>query len=125
MNETSRNCSLIRPRDLAVLLLASGQLAPRERARDQQADIAGNELKRRVLGRLIELDPEPAELAPTLEQIVEEIGEPVGPTRALAASVLEELEIASRTPNLVAWLLDEAATQSARSSDRRRRRVRS
>jgi len=36
-----------RPRDLALLMLASGELAPRQRARDQQADRAGGDLKRR------------------------------------------------------------------------------
>jgi hypothetical protein len=103
----------LRPRDLAVMLLASGDLLPRQRARDQQADLAGAELKRRVLSHVIELDPEPSELAAVLDKIVREIGEPAGPTRAIAAGVLEEFDSARTTPELLAWLLDQAAQQPA------------
>lgn len=99
----------LRPRDLATLLLASGDLLPRQRARDQQADIAGADLKRRVLARVIELDPEPADLAAVLDSIVQEMGEPTGPTRAVASGLLEEFEAARDTPELVVWLLDQAA----------------
>src|SRR5216684_1424558 len=38
---TSGSEQPIRPRDLAVLLLASGDLRPRQLARDQQADVTG------------------------------------------------------------------------------------
>jgi hypothetical protein len=99
----------LRPRDLAMLILASGDLQPRQRARDQQADIAGAELKRRVLTRLLQLDPEPAELAATLDRIVHEIGQPTGPTRAVATIILDEFESAQHSPELVAWLLEQAA----------------
>ena len=47
----------IRPRDLALLLLASGDLLPRRRARDQQADRAGLDLKRRLLEGVAAFDP--------------------------------------------------------------------
>ena len=106
----------LRPRDLATLLLASGDLLPRQRARDQQADLAGNELKRRALTRIIELDPEPGELASALDGIVREIGEPgaPGPARAIAREFAEEFETATRTPQLVEWLLDRAAAESAK-----------
>ena len=73
---------LLRPRDLALLLLASGDLLPRKRARDQQADRTGLELKRRMLDRLAALDPEPHELEAALLQIVNEMGPPTGPTTA-------------------------------------------
>ncbi len=108
----------VRPRDLATLLLASGELLPRQRARDQQADIAGNELKCRLLARLCEIDPEPAELVTALETIVREIGEPPGPSQAIARAFVEELETAARTPHLVAWLLDRAAAESAKKNRR-------
>ena len=51
----------MRPKDLALFLLASGDLMPRKRARDQQADVAGLEIKRHVLDMLATIDPEPAE----------------------------------------------------------------
>jgi hypothetical protein len=101
---------LLRPKDLALILQASGELLPRQRARDQQADIAGNELKRRTLARVIELDPEPAQLASALDGIVRENGEPSapGPARAIAREFAEEFESAARTPQLVEWLLERA-----------------
>jgi hypothetical protein len=98
----------LRPRDFALLLLASGDTRPRQRARDQQADRAGAELKRRVLERLAALDPEPAGLEAALLHIIEEIGSPEGPTRALALGLREEWQAACAAPEWVAHLLDEA-----------------
>ena len=103
---------LLRPRNWAALVLASGELLPRQRARDQQADLAGNELNRRVLVRIMELDPDPADLAVVLDRIIRELGGPAGPTRAIARSVIEEFSVTCRTPELVAWLLAQAAAQS-------------
>src|SRR5260370_28791604 len=77
----------LRPRDLALLLLASGDLRPRKRARDQQADRVGLELKRRILERLAAIDPEPADLEAALLGVVEEIGSPTGPARAVATVI--------------------------------------
>ena len=100
------------PRDLATMLLASGDLLPRQRARDQQADIAGGTIKRRVLERLAEIDPEPEDLGATLERIVQEIGQPAGPTRAIASGIHEEFEAARQKPELLAWLIEQAAARS-------------
>jgi hypothetical protein len=113
----------LRPRDLAVLLLASGDLRPRKRARDQQADTAGLDLKRRVLEGVAARDPEPDELEAVLVQIVDEIGPPTGPTRAVAASVREEWQTACAAPEWVAYLLDEALRENAEGEGRRGRRV--
>lgn len=101
----------LRPRDLALLLLASGDLVPRQRARDQEADRAGLQLKRRVLDRLAALDPEPADLASTLTRIVLELGEPSGPARAIALSVLDDWQAACASPAWVGQLLAEATAE--------------
>jgi hypothetical protein len=111
----------MRPRDLALLLLASGDLLPRQRARDQQADRAGLDLKRRVLDRLAALDPEPAELEAALFRIVEEIGPPTGPARAVAAVVRDEWLAAESSPEWVAQLLAEATSAGEREKERGRR----
>jgi hypothetical protein len=111
----------LRPRDLALLMLASGDLLPRQRARDQQADLAGSELKRRVLDRLAALDPEPTAIEAALFQIVEAIGPPQGPTRAVAAGVRDEWRAACAAPEWVAQLLADAANQTAHESEGRRR----
>jgi hypothetical protein len=112
---------LLRPRDLALLLLASGDLLPRQRARDQQADRVGLDLARLVLDRLAALDPEPAQLEEALTCIVEEIGPPLGPTRAIAATVRDDWQAACAAPEWVAQLLGQAVQQSAREGEDRHR----
>ncbi len=104
---------LFRPRDLALMLLASGDLLPRQRARDQQADIAGNSITRRVLERLTVLDPEPQQLAACLDAIVQELGDPSGPTRAVARNIAEEFETIGHSPELLGWLIERAANRPA------------
>ena len=111
----------VRPRDLALLSLASGDLLPRQRARDQQADRAGLELKRQLLDRVASIDPEPAELERTLLDIVDQIGPPTGPTRALAITILEEWRMACATPEWVAHLLDQAVRESDKTDNRERK----
>ena len=98
----------LRPREFAVLLLASGDALPRQRARDQQADRAGLTLKRRVLSELVARDPDPDEVEAVLMEVVEEIGPPTGPTRSLAALVLEEWRTALIVPGWVEHLVGEA-----------------
>jgi len=119
--EPSSPAEPLRPRDLALLLLASGDLLPRQRARDQQADVAGLALKRRLLDRLAALDPEPADMEATLARIIDEIGPPTGPTRALAALVHEEWQMACATPAWVAHLLQEAVRVSGEAKEDKQR----
>ena len=104
-----------RPGDLANLLLAGPGLRSRQRARDQQADKAGIELKRQVLVRLAALDPEPEEFEATLEQIISEMGPPYGPTRGICLSIRGDWEAACSSPQFVAWLLQEAVRDNGDS----------
>jgi hypothetical protein len=103
---------LLRPRDLGLLLLASRDLRPRQRARDQRADLQGLDLKRRVLEHLAAEDPEPADLEATLLRIIEELGAPYGPTRAIATLIHEEWQAACATPEWVRQLLAEAVSDN-------------
>jgi len=98
----------LRPRDLALMLLASRDLRPRQRARDQQADRAGLALKRQVLEGVAAADPDPADLETTLAHIAESLSGPPGPARALALLFLEEYRMACAAPEWVAQLLGEA-----------------
>jgi hypothetical protein len=117
--------SELRPGDLALFLLASGELLPRSRARDQQADLAGLELKRRVLDLIVAYDPEPEALDTALAQIVEELGPPHGPTRAICMSIREEWEMAAGEPKFLEWLLDQALREGQRPAGQERRRKKS
>src|SRR5438132_676695 len=98
----------LRPRDLALLLLASRDLRPRQRARDQQADLIGLSLKRQLLERLAAIDPEPHELDAVLAQIAGEQSTATGPARAIAVQVREEWDMACASPAWVGQLLAEA-----------------
>jgi hypothetical protein len=106
------------PRDFALLVLASGDLLPRERARDQQADRAGLDLQRRLLERVVECDPKPEVFQAVLLKIANELGPPAGPPRAVAAMVWEQWQAAAASPGLVEHLLREAV---GRGKPRRQR----
>ena len=110
-----------RPKDIALLWLASGDLLPRQRARDQQADITGSTLKSRILNELVQLDPEPEQMEGALAQIIALLGPPTGPTRAIALSVLEEWQAACVSPELVEWLLAQAIQEGLEPMEGRRR----
>lgn len=114
---------LLRPRDFAVLLLSSGEASPRQRARDQQADRVGLELKRRVLNALVALDPEAEDLEAALLAIVEELGPPSGPVRVIALALLEEWQAACATPEWMAHLLGEAVRGPETEGRRRGRQL--
>jgi hypothetical protein len=112
----------MRPSDLALFLLASSETMPRQRARDQQADIAGLELKRRVLDLLVAIDPEPEELEAALAQAIETLGPPNGPTRAICRTFLEDWEAAALTPEFSEWLLGQAIREGEQPPGREGRR---
>ena len=103
----------LRPKDLADLMLAGGELLPRQRARDQQADLAGIALKRAILTRLSALDPEPEELDAALARIVETMDGPSGPVRGICLNIRYDWESACQSPEFVAWLLNQAVEQSS------------
>jgi hypothetical protein len=113
----------LRPRDFAVLLLSSGDVAPRKRARDQQADRAGLDLKRHVLNAVVARDPEAEDLELALLAIVEEMGPPTGPARAVAVALFEEWRTACHSPGWVAHLLGEAVRGPEREGKRHGRQL--
>lgn len=119
---TSPPCEDRRPRDLALLLLAAGTDSPRERARDQQADRAGGELRHKVLNHVASTDPDPERIEAVLSAFVDTIGEPTGPTRACCSTFRQEWADALSTPGLWDWLITEALDRIERESNRRRPR---
>lgn len=111
-----------RPRDLALLLLAMGDDPPRERARDQRADAVGASLRRRVLDGLAAIDPEPSDCPVALDRVVLDIGEPTGPTRAIASAILRDWLDATANPGVWSWLLSESIAATDRPGRGRGRR---
>ena len=106
------------PRDFALLLLGSGEAAPRARARDQQADDAGLELKRRLLAEVVARDPAADNFESELLAIVDDFGPPTGPTRAVALMVFEEWRLAASSPGWVPHLRGEAVTPRPKGNRR-------
>jgi hypothetical protein len=109
----------MRPADLALLLLGSEELRPRKRLRSQYPDIAGLELKRRLLQRIADLDPEPANLEATLVRLTEELGPPPGPIRALALGFRDDWRGLSSNPDWLEQLREEAGREGGHGAGRR------
>ncbi len=112
----------LRPGDFARVLLAAGGDPPRARARDQQADMIGEAIKRRVLNRLVVLDPEPDALEAVLLTIVEELGEPSGSTRAVCTTIAQEWEMTRISPEFWSFLMGQAMQADEMPARSRRRR---
>jgi hypothetical protein len=112
------DCEL-RPRDFALLLLAAGDVAIRDRARDQQADLAGLALKRRMLNEMVAVDPESHEMAAFLFELPKRLDAASCSIRSLALAVMQEWQTARVTPNWRDNLLDLAARHCQKESGRR------
>ena len=101
----------MRPRDLALLLLASEELRPRKRLRSQYPDNLGMELKRSLLQRVADLDPEADELESILARLIDEMGPPPGPIRAQAVGFRDDWRGLKANPDWLEQLREEAARE--------------
>ncbi len=63
---------------------------PPTRARNQQADLLREAIRRRVLNRLVVLDLEPDALESALVAIVGELGEPSDSPRAICTAIFQQ-----------------------------------
>jgi hypothetical protein len=112
----------LRPADWARFLLAASGLPPRDRARDQQADLLGEDLRRQILGRVVDLDPRADAFEAALMEIVADSAQADGPIRGVALTVLQEWEQIARSPALRSFLLREALEAPRREERSRSRR---
>lgn len=111
-----------RPIDFARLLLAGSDEPPRARARDQQADRLGLQLRAEVLNRLAALDPEPADLEAALLAIAGAVPGASGPVRAVCAEVRDEWALAAASQEYRGYLLRQALERSAAEPSERKRK---
>ncbi|OAI54498.1 hypothetical protein AYO44_14865 [Planctomycetaceae bacterium SCGC AG-212-F19] len=109
----------MRPRDLALLLLASEELRPRKRMRSQHPDTMGMELKRRLLERIADIDPDADNLEPTLARLIDELGPAPGPIRALAIGFRDDWRGLASNPDWLEQLREEAAREGGDGGGRR------
>ncbi|GIW88092.1 MAG: hypothetical protein KatS3mg108_2416 [Isosphaeraceae bacterium] len=110
-----------RPRDWAMLWLAGLGGPPRQRPRDQRADVVGIGLLRELLDYVVAVDPDPDALEAALAEAVSALGGPDGPARALAALIRDQWWADAASPASAAWLLAEAIEHADPSPPRRRR----
>src|ERR1700716_799655 len=97
----------MRPRDVCRQLLAA--LAPsegrrRQRKRDTTPDAFGMTLKRELLERAVQEDPEPEAFEHWLLECCLAAGNANGPLRAMAQDVLAEWRLAKLSPAFREWL---------------------
>lgn len=111
-----------RPGDFARILLAGDGAPPRARARDQQADLAGETLRRHVLHRLVALDPELEDLDEALLAIALEQAGPTGPARGVCSAIRQEWEMARMSPSYWSLLVAQALQADELNARRRNRR---
>jgi hypothetical protein len=90
---TTLNPKAHRPRDLALLLVATVDDLPRFR---------------QLLERIAANDPDPEALDTTLTSIVAELGEPTALTRAVCQRFRQEWDDCQRSPGAWSSLLSEA-----------------
>ena len=109
----------MRPRDLALLLLSSEELRPRKRLRSQYPDNLGMDLKRALLQRLVDLDPDADNLEPTLATLIEEVGPATGPIRALAIGFRDDWLGLASNPEWLEQLREEATREGGNGSGQR------
>ena len=109
----------MRPRDLALLLLSSEELRPRNRMRSQHPDIMGMVLKRSLLERVVELDPDAKNLEATMAGLIDELGPPPGPIRALAIGFRDDWLGLASNPNWLDQLREDAAREGGDGGGRR------
>jgi hypothetical protein len=114
--------AVVRPGDFARILLTASGAGPRARARDQQADLAGETTRQRVLNLLILADPEPEELDAALQAIIVKLGEPAGPSRGACTAIRQEWEMTRLSPDYWSFLVKEAVRSARDTDDHRPRR---
>jgi hypothetical protein len=93
-------------RGLLVALDASEERR-RRRLRDTTADAIGLGIKRRLLERAVEDDPEPEAFEGWLLErcLAEADTVSVGAARAIALDVFDEWRVAAQSPGFAAWLV--------------------
>jgi hypothetical protein len=76
------------------------------------------ELKRCLLQRVTDLDPEPDDLEATLARLIDELGPPPGPIRALAIGFRDDWRGLADNPAWLEQLREEAAREGGEGGRR-------
>jgi hypothetical protein len=88
----------------------------RRRKRNTTPDAMGLDVKRDLLARIADADPEPYELEAFL--LAQVLAAPAsGPVRALASEILEEYQLAQVDPEFGGWIAAGAPSEDAFPGD--------
>ena len=97
---------------LALATLAASEGRRKRRKRDTTPDAIGLGIKRELLERAAEADPEPAAFESWL--MAQTLRAPAGgPVRALAAEIFREYQFAASVPDFSRWLAEGAPSADA------------
>lgn len=98
---------------LALQALSGSEGRRKKRKRDTTPDAIGLDLKRDLLRRAAEADPEPEAFEGWL--LAQAVVTPAaGPVRAMCAEILDEYRLAARDRSYGRWLWDGAPSDDAR-----------
>ncbi len=112
----------MRPREICLALLAALEAAEgrrKSRKRDQTPDAIGLSIKREILARAVDADPDPEAFeAWLLEYPQRSAPELAGPATAMARAVFEEWRFAHSLGDFKAWLDQGAPSEDAHTTKR-------
>jgi hypothetical protein len=110
--------STLRPADICRQLLAALDASEgrrQRRKRNTTPDAIGMTMKRDLLHRAVQEDPEPAAFEGWLLQRCQATGLSAGPLRAMALEVLAEWRLATASPAFRQWLTRGAPSDDAQA----------
>jgi hypothetical protein len=116
---TTENLTALRPGEVCRALLAALEAAEgrrRSRKRDQTPDAIGLSIKRELLGRAVQEDPDPEAFEGWLLQCGLTCGpESAGATLAMARAIFEEWRLAQSMYDFKSWLEQGAPSDDAKN----------
>jgi hypothetical protein len=110
--------SILRPAEVCSQLLAALEASEgrrQRRKRNTTPDAIGLTLKREILQRAVQDDPEPTAFESWLLRYCQVMGRSDGPVRAMALEVLAEWQLATTSPGFWQWLQQGAPSDDARA----------
>ena len=117
--------SMVRPAEVCAALLAALEAAEgrrRSRKRDQTPDAIGLAIKRELLQRVVQEDPDPEAFEEWLLRCAQERSAPesVGAVAAMARAIFEEWDLAHAMNAFKSWLDQGAPSADADEGKRKR-----
>ena len=109
----------MRPADVCRALLAALEASEgrrKKRKRDQTPDAIGLALKRQLLDRVVDEDPDPQVFEGWLLRYAQDDIRPAGASSAMARAVLDEWRLAHAMPDFTVWLERGAPSDDADGS---------